>query len=361
MIDLDSRVYEAPRLIEKHFNTDKLYEDAVANFFKSIFYLVKFDYSKFVEYIKKSGRDINFASDTDKLRERFDDENLKNIEMVLSYDSNNHEAYWIKGQIYLKRAKSFFDKKLYKEGMQAAFKARGILSKAETLSEKSSKINDAIFTAISEAIKLDYKCFFWQPVIKMSELFDYDLGTESGKHGALKIVDAMIDIITSSEYANIPDLLPKAYIYKAKLNLMLANYTEALEICNLALKIKPINDDTQIIYGIMADAYDMQNKHKLARKYRRQSKSIGGSNSGRVLWESLWAWGEQFENNPNLDDRVKFFLVKIVTPIRVFSFYFTAWAILMYFLYPVLFPIVNDLYIISREYISHILDALNKK
>ncbi|MFN5854415.1 MAG: hypothetical protein ACK456_00725, partial [Pseudanabaenaceae cyanobacterium] len=336
-----------------------IYVESWSNFFKSIFYLVRFNYPKFIEHIKQFWSGMDSAS---SIEERFEKENLKNAEIVISYDPNNYEAYWIKGKIYLKQAKSFFDKKLYKQGMQAAHTARKILDKADTLSENSSKVNDAIYSDAREAQELDYKCFFWQPVTKMSELFDEPLETESDFRSALKIVNSMINNIAgSSRYANIPNLLAKAYIYKAKLNLMLGNDTEALEICNLALKIKPINDDTQVIYGIMADAYDMQNKHKLARKYRRQSKSIGGSNSGRVLWESLWAWGEQFENNPNLDDRVKFFLVKIVTPIRVFSFYFTAWAILMYFLYPVLFPIVNDLYIISREYISHILDALNKK
>ncbi|MFN7714677.1 MAG: WD40 repeat domain-containing protein [Pseudanabaenaceae cyanobacterium] len=357
MIDLDS--YEAPRFMEKYYDIDKIYVESWSNFFKSIFYLVRFNYPKFIEHIKQFWSGMDSAS---SIEERFEKENLKNAEIVISYDPNNYEAYWIKGKIYLKQAKSFFDKKLYKQGMQAAHTARKILDKADTLSENSSKVNDAIYSDAREAQELDYKCFFWQPVTKMSELFDEPLETESDFRSALKIVNSMINNIAgSSRYANIPNLLAKAYIYKAKLNLMLGNDTEALEICNLALKIKPINDDTQVIYGIMADAYDMQNKHKLARKYRRQSKSIGGSNSGRVLWESLWAWGEQFENNPNLDDRVKFFLVKIVTPIRVFSFYFTAWAILMYFLYPVLFPIVNDLYIISREYISHILDALNKK
>jgi WD40 repeat protein len=375
MIDLDSKVYEAPRLIEKHFNTDKLYEDAITNFFKSIFYLFKFNYPKFIENIKKSGGDINFASDTDKLREKFDDENLDNIEIVLSYDSNNHEAYWIKGQIYLKRAKSFFDKKLYKEGMQAAFKARSVLSKAETLSEKSSKINDAVFTAISEAIELDYKCFFWQPITEMSESFDHPLETESDIRAALRITNSMIDsIVASSRYANIPDLLARAYMYQANLNLMLENDTEALEACDLVLENKPNGGISIAVYKMMTDIYKKQNSvessanyTKLSKTFRQHLKSIDNHNMSKyswawrnqysyAVWESLWSWGKQWENNKYMDDRLRFFMVKIVTPIRVFLYYAIPLAVLIYFLYS-----MTNLITMIYEYISYLLGALNKK
>jgi tetratricopeptide (TPR) repeat protein len=240
--------------------------------------------------------------------------------------------------------------------MQAAFKARSILSKAETLSQKSSKINDAIFTAISEVVELDYKCFFWQPVTKISELFDYDLDTESGKYTALKTVDMMVDNILSSEYANIPDLLAKAYIYKAKLNLMLGNYTEALEICNLAREGKPNVYDSDVIYGIMADICKMQNNRQLSRKYRIKSKGIVGGS--KIIYQSLMSWGDQWQNNPYLDDRFKFFMVKIVTPIRMFLVFFSMWIILTYLTLQLGYKIGMDSVIIrgfinAYEYISH--------
>ena len=353
MIDLDS--YEAPRFIEKYYDTDKIYAESCSNFFKSIFYLVRFNYPKFIEHIKQFWSGMDSAS---SITERFEKENIKNAEIVISYDPNNYEAYWIKGKIYLKQAKSFFEKKLYKQGLQAIEIASASLDKANLLSKSSSKVNNTISGSADEADALELKCFFWQPITKIAESYNFPLETETDIHLALRITNNRIDLIESCEYANIPDLLPKAYIYKAKLNLMLGSHIEALEICNLALRIKPSNDDTQVFYGIMADAYEMQNKHKLARKYRRQSKSIGGSNSGRILWESLWAWGEQWENDPNLDDRVKFFLVKIVTPIRVYSFYFAAWTITFYLTNQLVYKtgmdsVIIHVFINAYEYISH--------
>jgi WD40 repeat protein len=365
MIDLDS--YEAPRFIEKYYDTDKIYAESWSNFFKSIFYLFRFDYPKFIEHIKQFSSGINSAS---SITERFEKENIKNAEIVISYDPNNYEAYWIKGKIYLKQAKSFFEKKLYKQGLQAVKIATANLDKAETLGKKSSKVNNTISELANEADKFQFQYFFWQPITKIAESYDFPLETETDIRAALRITNSMISLTESSkyetveynEYVNIPDLLPKAYIYKAKLNLMLRRDIEALKICNLALECKPNGDDSKVIYGIMADAYELQDNQdnrQLARKYRRKSKSITDDQS--VVQPSLWSWRDQWQNNPNLDDRIKFFMVKIVAPIRVFLFYFIPWIILMYLLYPPLKQPLTDLIMMTREYISHILNTTNKK
>ena len=360
MIDLDLLVYEAPRLIEKHFDTDKHYEQAVTDFFKSIFYLVTFNYPKFIDYIKKSGHSINFASDTDKQRELFDNKNLDNIEIVLSYDANNHEAYWIKGKIYLKRAKKFFDEKEYKQGKLNSSRASNIFRKAYILAKNSSKINDKISQKEDEADELRLKCFFWQPISKIAESYGHPLETGTDIKDALALTNSRIDLIKSdSNFANIPDLLPRAYIYKAKLLLLLGNADEAIAVCDLALDSRSNPNDSDVIYGIMADAYRKLGNLKLEKKFRRQEKSIGGKTSGDNVLKRLWAWGDQFKNDPYLDDRVKFFMVKIVTPLRVFLFYFIPWVVLFYFLNSGLHQPIANLIVGIRQQISQVLNSFS--
>ncbi len=360
MVDLDSLVYEAPRLIEKHFDTDKLYEQAVTDFFKSILYLVTFNYPKFIEYIKKSGHSINSASDTDKLRELFDNKNLENIETVLSYDSNNHKAYWIKGNVYLKRAKKFFNEKEYKQGELNSSRASSIFRKAYILAKNSSKTNNEISRKEDEADELRLKCFFWQPISKMAESYGHPLENKIDIKAALVITNSQIDLIKSDgDFTNIPDLLPRAYIYKAKLLLMLGNTEESIEVCNLAFQHRPNPDDCHVVYGIMAGAYEQQGDLQLAKKSRRQEKAVGGKTSGDNVYKKLLAWGDQFQNNPYLDDRIKFFMVKIVTPLRAFLFYFIPWVVLFYFLNAGIHQPIVNLIVGIHQQLSQVLNSFS--
>jgi WD40 repeat protein len=369
IIDPDSP--EILTLIEKYYNIQEIDMESCSSFFKSIFYLIKFDFPKVIEHIKTVRKNMIFLS---HMTEMFEEENLKNAEIIISYDPNNYEAYWIKGKYYLKQAKSFFEEKLYKQGLQAVEMASASLDKANLLSKSSSKVNNTIFRSADEADALELKCFFWQPITNIAESYDFPLETETDIRAALKITNGMISLIESSEYADIPDLLARAYMYKAKLNLMLGSNIEALEACDLVMKNNPNGSTIIQIYKIMTEIYRRQNNIELPTNYsqldktfQQHLKSIDKNNMSKywwawrnqysyTVWESLWSWGDQWENNKYMDDRLKFFMLKIITPIRVFLYYAIPIAVLIYFIYS-----MTNLITMIYEYICYFLGSLNKK